>query len=436
MLRWTAAALAWVLLAPLAGAQEKPGDQPWKVNLPIVTVQKELYKRHPKPRAAALVAVQYVGPKLQRREWQGIEIQSDVAENQVARWSMDNGRTWSEFVPLAPSSNVRYKGVTVWEGGGGGTYDPVSGVLVDTWLRQVAVGGVYNCFTYYRLSRDYGRTWTTPKQLRYEPGEPFDPNDPLKPGFLRHNQAYPGNNVLVHSSGRLIHCVAHANAAGDPNNDKRPWRMGSLAFLGRWNPAANDYDWTPGKRVEISPGHSARGLMEPEVAELKGGRVLVVWRGSNAGWDGSRATIPGCKFFSTSEDGGMTLAPPAPWKYDDGTAFYSPSSFHRMIRHGVTGKLYWIGNISAVPPNGNSPRYPLVIAEVGETIPALRRSTVTAIDDRQPHQGSDVQFSNFSLLENRETHELELHLTTYGQEKDPADWASADNYKYTLTVKK
>lgn len=85
-------------------------------------------------------------------------------------------------------------------------------------------------------------------------------------------------------------------------------------------------------------------------------------------------------------------------------------------------------------PEGNSPRYPLVIAEVDETTGALRRSTVTAIDDRQPDQGPAIQFSNFSLLENRESHGLELHLTTYGQERDPADWASADNYKYTLRI--
>jgi hypothetical protein len=104
-----------------------------------------------------------------------------------------------------------------------------------------------------------------------------------------------------------------------------------------------------------------------------------------------------------------------------------------MIRHSVTKKLYWFGNICMTPPSGNSPRYPLVLAEVDETTAALKRSTVTAIDDRQPGQG-DVQFSNFALLENRETHELELYLTTYGQEPNSDDWASADSYKYTLTL--
>ena len=105
-----------------------------------------------------------------------------------------------------------------------------------------------------------------------------------------------------------------------------------------------------------------------------------------------------------------------------------------MIRHSVTGRLYWVGNICAEPPDGNWPRYPLVIAEVDEKIPALKRSTVTAIDDRQPGQSPKLQFSNFSLLEDRETHNLELLLTTYGQ--DPANVRNADCYKYTLRLDK
>ena len=117
-----------------------------------------------------------------------------------------------------------------------------------------------------------------------------------------------------------------------PKNDSRPWRMGSVCFLGRWDAGAKNYRWTAGARVEISPEVSARGLMEPEVAELKDGRLLVVWRGSTQGWDGTVAKTPGRKFYSVSTDGGRTLSPPAEWRYDDGSSFYSPSSFHRMIR--------------------------------------------------------------------------------------------------------
>jgi hypothetical protein len=253
----------------------------------------------------------------------------------------------------------------------------------------------------------------------------------MKAAYLDHNEAYPGNNILVRSNGTLAVCLAHVNAPGDPKNNVRPWRMGSLLFLGRWEAGERRYRWSPGARVEISPEVSARGLMEPELAELKDGRLLVVWRGSTQGWDGTRATTPGRKFFSVSADGGATLSPPAEWTYDDGSSFYSPSSFHRMLRHSVNGRLYWLGNISATPPEGNSPRYPLVIAEVDETRAALRRATVTALDDRQPGQG-DIQFSNFPLIEDRATHDLILHVTTFGQEPDPKDWATARNYRYTI----
>jgi hypothetical protein len=419
------------LASNAASVEDAP---PWKTNPPIATVRKELYRRHARPREAALASVNYVGAKLERREVQAEEVKDDVGDNVRARWSMDNGRTWDAFVPVQPSNNVHYAGVTVWEGEGPSVFDPVTGVLVQAWLRQIVVDGLYHCFTYTRLSRDLGRTWSEPQQLRYEDGAAFDPRAPKQAAFLDHNEGYFGNNLLVRKDGTIVHVLAHSNAPGDAKNRQRPWRMGSVLFLGRWNAARKDYDWTPGARVEISPDRSARGLMEPEVAELSDGRLLVVWRGSTHGWDGSVAKLPGRKFFSLSTDGGRTLTPPAVWKYDDGSDFYSPSSIHRMVRHSVSGKLYWLGNLCATPPSGNSPRYPLVIAEVDEAKAALKRSTVTAIDDRQPGQSASVQFSNFSLLENRETHEFELYLTTYGQESDPADWATADSTKYFVKL--
>jgi BNR repeat-like domain len=430
------AALFGSVVCLAVAAEGQSETPPWQANTPIVTVKKELYKVHPRPRTAALVSVASVGPGLELQEAHAFETQSDVGDDITARWSLDNGRTWSDVVPVQPSNNVTYAGTTVWEGGGAAAYDPTSALLVGFWLRQIERGGIYHCFTYIRTSGDLGRTWSEPKQLTYEPGDPFDPADPLKATFVNHNEAYLGNNILVRRDGTLLVCLAHANAPDDPRNDQRPWRMGSVLFLGRWDPARREYTWTPGARVTISPDDSARGLMEPEVAELVDGRLLVVWRGSTHGWDGSVAKLAGRKFFSISTDGGRTLTPPTEWKYDDGSSFYSPSSYHRMIRHSVTDKLYWIGNITSTPPRGNSPRYPLVIAEVDETRAALRKSTVTVIDDRQPNQGPDVQFSNFSLYEDRETHALVLYLTTYGQEPDPAAWATADSYRYTVTLRR
>lgn len=428
-----AVAGVWWLLT--LAVSSSAGERPWETNVPIVSVRRELYRRHTRPGEAALVSVSYVGPGLERREVWAEEHQDDVGDDVRARWSADNGRTWSAFVPLQPTNVVDYAGQRVREGEGACAYLPAAGVLVQVWLRQIAVDGRYHNFTYSRISRDQGRSWSAPQQLRYEAGAMFDPAAPCAAEFLDHNEAYFGNNLLVRRDGSIVHVVGHANAPGDPRNNLRPWRMGSVLFVGRWNGARGDVEWEARARAEIAPEHSARGLMEPEVAELNDGRLLVVWRGSTHGWDGTVAALPGRKFFSLSADDGRSLSLPAEWRYSDGTGFYSPSSIHRMIRHSQTGKLYWLGNITAEPPAGNSPRNPLVIAEVDEAAAALRKETVTVIDTRRPGQSAAVQYSNFSLLEDRETHRLELHLSTYGQEPDPTQVATADNYKYVLELK-
>jgi hypothetical protein len=85
--------------------------------------------------------VTYVGPKLERREVWAEESKDDVGDNVRARWSTDNGRTWTEFLPVQPSNNVNHGGVTVWEGEAAGVADSGAGVLVQSWLRQIVVGG-------------------------------------------------------------------------------------------------------------------------------------------------------------------------------------------------------------------------------------------------------------------------------------------------------
>ena len=118
-------------------------------------------------------------------------------------------------------------------------------------------------------------------------------------------------------------------------------------------------------------------------------------------------------------------------RYDTGEQFYAPSSISKTIRSSKTGKLYWVGNISNVPPRGNSPRYPLLIVEIDENGPSFKKDTVTVIDDRDPeHDSEHVQLSNFSLLEDRETQNMEIYLTRLGENAD--DWRNANAYKYTL----
>jgi hypothetical protein len=406
---------------------------PWKVNNPVVDIKKEIYLTYPAKGQAPLVSTYYIGPGLERLEIQGIEVRDDVPHANRYRVSSDNGRTWSDFTPL-PNIPRLCAGVEVLEYRmPPPQYDPVSGVLLGFLLRQIHAQGLWNNYTYACLSRDQGKTWTQEQQLTYEPGAAFDPAAPLNPDFLLHNQGYPGNSILFHSNGTRLLILAHANTPDDPQNDTRMWKNGSVCMIGAWDPQAGDYHWQAGGRVSISPTQSGRGLMEPEAAELADGRVLVVWRGSNTAWDGSHeVTEPGRKWYSLSADGGRTFSAVSAWGYDDGSLFYSPSSYHRLLRHSVNRRLYWLGNICAMPPNGNEPRYPLVLGEVDDRTGLLKKETVTAIDDRKPDQGAGLQFSNFSFWEDRETHRLEIYLTAYG-EYPGEDWRTANVYRYTLT---
>lgn len=422
--------------------------QPWLRNRPIVEVRKEVFQRHARPGAAAVVGQLYVGPGLERMEIRAEEAKVDIHTDLMQRWSLDNGRTWSPLQPMEPFV-ARHSGVEMVEVGGTKFFDPVSGLLVEAWLRQIAgedrpdaqairdyPAGImtrqistckqYYSFCYIRLSRDLGKTWSKPQPLRYEDGPDFNPADPLNPAWLERNNAYFGNNFIRHSNGTLLLGLCSANAPGDPLNAMRYCRLGALLMAGRWDAAKQEYRWSPGQRIEVPYELSYEGLQEPALAELGDGRVMAVWRSAAEGYTVGR------KYVSVSRDGGMTLEPLRPLGYDDGSLFYSPASIHHLVRHSRSGKLYWFGNISRVPPRGNWPRYPLVVAEVDEERVALKRDTVTVIDDRGPEQSEYVEFSNFWLIENRETHDWEITLTAYGE--DPTQVNNADCYRYVLRL--
>jgi len=399
----------------------------------IVDVERELYVEHTVPSASRWVNVHYVGEGLEREEVHTFMAESDTPEKPKRRRSKDNGRTWSDFEAL-PDVVSHEQGARIYWGEGPRYFDAEHDLTVSIWLRQTKQQ-LYANHSFSRNSRDGGRTWSTPKQLRYEDGAAFDPADPLNPAYIENNQSYFGNNIIRHSNGTLIHVGAAVNVPHENRNGKSfdgrvpadAKNIGSVCFFGMWNPKANDYDWKAGKRVFVPLDISARGLMEPDVTELNDGRILVVWRGSNT------PITDGRKWFSVSEDGGETLKPVQEWKYDDGSRFYSPSSIHRFFRHSVSDKLYWFGNICSKPPSGNSPRYPLIVAEVDESKAALKRDSVTVIDNKDTNDSPKLQLSNFSVLEDRETQGVEVYLTRLGA--DPDDFWGADAYRYTLSFR-
>ena len=369
------------------------------------------------------------GPALERICWVSETSAGDSYFNAKVRFSSDNGQSWSLFTALPPSA-VTYAGVTVTEEELYSVYDPVSSKLIQPWIRIHRYGTQTMVHAYYRLSSDSGRTWTTPKMLRYEEGPEFNPSDPNNLSHLNTNTASYGQTFIATSTGNVLLGVDQVNDPNDPLNDTRDRRLAARNFVGTWNSTTQDYDWQAGTQVAMSIATSSRGLLETDVAELKDGRILDVWRGSNYGI----LPTPGRKWFSVSSDGGLTLSPVAELKYDDGTQFYSPSSQDRLVRNTGNGKLYWIGNISPTNPDGNSPRYPLVIAEVDEDLVALKKDTVTLVATKLSSETTSVQYSNFSVLENPQTHQFEIFLTNIGAASatGSAFW-NADALKFTLT---
>ena len=88
--------------------------------------------------------------------------------------------------------------------------------------------------------------------------------------------------------------------------------------------------------------------MEPTIAEMPDGRILMVLRGSND----AKPQLPGHKWFTTSADEGKTWEPVTRWTCTDGSPFFSPSSMSQLVRHS-SGRYFWIGNITPENPCGN-----------------------------------------------------------------------------------
>ena len=393
--------------------------EPWEVNQPICTVRKELYQPNPRPDTILWCWAYYVGPKLQRVEHyieESAETGDDVHMNPRQRFSNDNGRTWTPFAKRPPITRI-IDGTSIQTGRlERPFYDPAASVVIRFHDQAVISADRRKVFhhVFYDLSHDFGRTYGPPSLVRYEKGPTYDPDDILNPDYLSHNYAYPGNNTVRLSNGTLLSVLTETmvpHEEPDGTTKRRP--LGSRCLIGTWMSDKKDYQWKLGKPAWIPLSVSPRALQEAQVAELRDGRVMITWR-----TDAKR------RFFGLSSDGGMTISQPAELKYNDGTRFYSPSSISYMLRHSQTGKLYFLGNVSPVPPEGNMPRYPLVIAEIDESIPAVRKNTVTLIDTRQKDESARIQLSNFSLLENRETHEVEIYLSPLSYRYNPSHPAS------------
>ena len=413
-------------------------------------VIKELYLPSPAPNVAAHAHRRYLGAGLQMEEVQSQQSTSDWGHHVRRRVSQDNGRTWGDWEVVFeehPTQGVFRRS----ESGQGVVYDQASGMLVQKVFQRIVEGdpaesGLFRDggklfwdHGFYRLSSDDGRNWGEPRLLRFEEGADFDEGNWGDPEYLERNEMYV-TSLDGLSDGSLLLTATSAVEYRDTQDEKTPVHFpsgtrpgcvgGVMCFLGSWDATRADYQWQTSGPLWVPRRVSTRGLFETASAELEGGRVLLVMRGSNAGLDPREC--PGRKWCAVSGDLGRTWGEVGDLRYDSGEQFYSPSSMPALIRSSRTGRLYFVGNISRTPPEGNGPRYPLVIAEVDEEKVALRKDTVTVIDDRDPEQDSESVGMWGRPFENRETGDFELFLTRHHAGKDPnAPW-TAGAYRYTL----
>ncbi|MCC6489415.1 MAG: exo-alpha-sialidase [Candidatus Hydrogenedentes bacterium] len=411
---------------------------------PLGTVTRELYIPYPKPNVSSVMSCNYVHTAgLRRFEQLTYQVFDDVYQDPEIRYSDDNGATWTDW--QSDSANEIVKGQDFWwqwnpNGIPAVCEDGASGRLVRVNMLRGFEGGdpravglrTLHHFTFYQCSTDSGSTWGPRKQLVYEEAPELAAGSSLEAvretsEFLAKNQCWFYYNIVSPKGGGIVLPVSRQSWRSD--EDGAPYLYdGPMCFLGNWNDTRRDYDWTASDPVTISRKVTGY-LEEPWLAELQDGQLLLDMRGTNAGIPDA----PGRHWYSLSKDGGKTWTSPVDWRYDDSQQFYSPATMAKIMRHSQTGKLYWFGNISSGPASGNSPRYPLCVAEIDESKPALRRSTLTAIDDFDPARHTPrVQFSNFFVFENRETHAFEIYLSPYGQFENVYQ---ASVYKYTLQLR-
>ena len=334
--------------------------------------------------------------------------------------SDDNGRTWRKE-PMTPDL---YAGLPR-----GFRRNPVTSVVDHQTGRLLTIVNALDVpdldpnineppialntyYLRYRVSADKGKTWAKEGPIIVK-GK-YDALHPVPGVEIGKNSIFLGDLgciPIVTRKGRIL-VPAQATLLGPDGKLANPGGgytyTDVVILMGKWK-RDHSIEWTMGGRVQADPARSSRGMIEPTLAELPDGRIMMVMRGSNDAKTKSGQRLPGYKWISVSSDGGHRWSKPEPFCFDDGKPFFSPSAMSTLFRHS-SGRIFWFGNITDQNPEGNLPRWPLMMAEVDPVHTRLLRSTLLTLDAETPADKTRgrLDISHFSMLEDRETGEIIL----------------------------
>lgn len=391
-----------------------------KKNSPII--QRETFVAVPKPGVSVRAFSFYthaMRDELTSVHW--LASRSDTADVSYIRRSIDNGKTWSDPV----TNNTQ-----IYHGQGMHYLSPGTPVLDPNTNRLVAIQSegrfddhsVHQGLTRYRLTYKVyqdGQFIIEPMTPVVHEGQAFDLGHPVPGVHIGTNSFMVGDlggRPIMRSDGVVmvpfqITPIDDHRQRIDPYGVKK-YRHSAVLF-GRWRDDAT-LAWTMSKPVSLDFSKSTRGVLEPTLAQLPDGRILMVMRGSNM----KSEDMPGHKWYSLSDDGGETWSTPNAWSYTNGESFFSPSSCSQLIPL-EDGRLFWLGNICPTNPKGNHPRYPLVLAEVDARSGQLIKESCIAIDDCGPDDSSMLQLSSTFARQERHTGDLLIHTTRAFAQSQP-----------------
>jgi len=341
----------------------------------------------------------------------------DIFDDYSIALSSDHGRTWQEHENWSMGEKTEAGTQrAMWNIG---LTDPSTGRLVMTGKIGVfpndhSLEGMTHFRGHYRVSEDSGRSWSVNEPI-IQSGDEYSEEHPCRGIKIGKNAAIPANAETFTADGRLLVPCNVSTTDPDGNYYLPPGAYTYTAggvLIGSWRDDGR-MDWDFSELVRLGPTQSIRGAIEPTVAEMPDGRILMVLR-ADAGYADEHKVRH--KWYSISHDGGHTWDEPRHWTYTDGFTFYSSSSISRLVRHS-NGNCYWLGNISEEKlgdhPDGNAPRYPLVIGRVDPDSLLLEKDSLFTIDTCQEDDLPSMQLSNFTLYEDRLSAELVIRLTRW-----------------------